>query len=290
MEFVCDHFVMVVYPSSWGPRADFSDPKNLAANSDRFLWTNPGHMYDLVVNTFLHFFHSGARQMLVYFKKPEVVETRYKPEAKFSLKIAERAEGVTLAGLQWLKGFFDFRKSDLGGIFQKNFIRQVTTFQAGLILMVVTRVLIAEQNPEEALRGWWLTIAGSILYVNWAWYVMQAGNYTDISRIEDKVEALKDRLVSIRQGMELKDPKLLEEGRQGILNFYREAKAPPEKMAQLEGLEPQALIEHAVNDPPFATKRNEFVPWSAVWAVVFVTTYLGVVLTVNSLDNEHFNN
>jgi len=45
--------------------------------------------------------------------------------------------------------------------------------------LFITRVLIAEQNPEEALRGWWLTIMGSSIYIGWVWYLLQAGNYTD---------------------------------------------------------------------------------------------------------------
>ncbi len=77
MEFVSDHIVVVGYPSFWGPRADLSDPKNLAADSNGGsvwnLWTNPGHLYDLVMNTYAHFFASGSRQMAVYYKKPEVV-------------------------------------------------------------------------------------------------------------------------------------------------------------------------------------------------------------------------
>ena len=228
--------------------------------------------------------------MLVYFKKPEVVETRYEPEAKFSLNIAEKTEGVTAAGLQWLKGLFDFRKSELGEVFQKNFIRQITTIQASFILLFITRVLIAEQNPEEALRGWWLTIMGSSIYIGWVWYLLQAGNYTDAPRIEDKVEELKGHLASIRKGGELSDPNLVEQGRQAILGFYREAKAPPEKMAQLEVLEPQALVEHARINPPFATKQNGAIQWTATWFTAFLTTYLGVILTVNSLDNDHLSN
>ena len=289
-EFTSDHVVVVGYPSFWGPRADLSDPKNLAADPSGTLWSSPGHLYDLVVNTWLHFFHSGARQMLVYYTRPDVVETHYDPEANSALDIADRQEGLLAGFGHWFQSLLDFRKSDLGGIFQKNWIRQITTFQAGLVLCLVTRILIAEQNPEEALRGWWLTLTGSTIYIGWAWYVLQAGNYTDNPRIGDRVEKLKDHLVSIRQGLELGDQKRLSAGRQGILDFYREARVSPEEIAELEALSDAALVERTVTDPPFATKPHGWVQWSAVWFTVFITTYLGVVLTVNSLDNDHLSN
>ena len=288
MEFKADHITMVLLPSFAGARANLGDPKNLAANPNGFLQTGPGQLYDIGYNMVAHYVFSGSRQMLVYYKKPEITENAYDP---LPPQLANRSENIFTGLAQWTRGLLDFRKSDLGGVFQKSFVKTLKTIQASFVIAVILRLLLAGQSPEYALRGWWLEYTGSCLYIQWIWYVTQAGNYTDVPRVANKVAELQTHLIKIQQGIELQNDELKAEGAKEVLALYEEhSKLSKTEMDRLHTLDAENLIEYTTQNPPFATQRHAFVPWSAAWLAVGVSTYLAISLIVESLDDSKLTN
>src|SRR3989338_4857139 len=291
MEFKQDHQFMVGYSGVHGPMANLDDPKNLAADPDGFLYIRTKQAYRMVLNTYAHLFSSGSRLMLVYFKKPPVLETNYTPEINTSLPISEVHESFLKGALNWWISLLDFRTSDLGGIFMRSLDKQVKTLQAGFIMSFVLLMCIAHKTPLEAVRSWYMQLTGSMIYIGWVWYITQAANLPDAPRVRNKLKNMKDHLVLLPTGIELQDPQLLEEGRTGLLELYEKNNTlSKEQRVQLETMDAQSLMAHVAAHPPFPTARHPYIPKIATWGAVGLSTFLAIHLTVKSLSSDELTN
>jgi len=226
-EFTTDHLMVVGIIGLIGERADLSHPENLSADPNGLLWTSGPHLYDLVTNTFAHFFASGASLALVFQGRPQVVETLYEPLENRLYQSKDRQQGFVNGSLEWIKDVVNPLKADLGGIVVKRLSKRLTTIQAGLTLALTFRWAFGGQDPSVALRAWSLFFLAAPWFYGWVWDPIQRGNQMQGERLKEREERLKEARRKISYGLrgvqnETPPEASLKEGYQELFQLYEE--------------------------------------------------------------------
>jgi len=206
-EFIFDHFLVVLYPSLFGERADPSDLKNRVADPDASLWTAGQFKTEVIQNTQAHLTASGSEMVLVYQGHPQIKETNYEPREGLMHPFAGKAERLGEGFLNWFasvgltlnkKEFIDnLKKSDLGTYAVRKMLKRLVVIQAAVTMAVGFRLAFTDQGVEQALRGYWLGLSAGLWAYSWPWLVLRQGNMLEGSRIEKN----KSKLDAIRKGI-----------------------------------------------------------------------------------------
>ncbi len=223
-EFVTDHAIVVLLPAFWGERADLALPDKLSADpngSISNLWTNGQHLYDIVLNTMAHLLVAGASTSLIYQGEPEVIEDNYRPEEEITLKSTDKVEGFMRGMFMWMKDVGNIPQSNVGGIIIKGFMKRFATMQAGLIMALTFRWLLAGQPIPQAIRGWLLGWFAGIWWYAWPWYPIQRGNQMEGQRFEEFNKKFDEAKIKISQGLRLSgSDDLLIKGYEELIGLY----------------------------------------------------------------------
>lgn len=288
-EFRYDHLMVVLVSAFIGKRADLSNPSKLSAEAGGFMWTSHEHNYDMVMNTFAHFFVSGASLALVFQKLRALEETRYMPKETLTYTSDPRKEGLLRGIGNWLSFGYGEREKDfgrddraertnlfqkgvnyaynfgtqgdIGGIMVKRVFKRLNTIQAGLSLAVTFRTIIGGQDFVTAMSAWALMFMAGHWFYGWIWDPIQRGNQMieeRISRNDREFEAAKFK---IHRGLKENDIELVQKGYDEMRALYE--KHNPKVIQQLKAIAEtefnnqlrEAYGERATVEP---SSQNEF--------------------------------
>lgn len=196
MEFISDTVFVILYTGLFGGRADLSKSKELMARADSPLATHPAAISDLAGNTVAHLLKSGSGNVLVYQGELSINEDSYTPKEDITLQSAAIEESYLSGFSKWffylgLTNPKRFVQSNTGAIAARNFIKSLTNIQASLILLTLFRIGVADQSPEEALRGFWLVSMQGFWAFAWPWILLRQGNLGEGQRIAERNEKLE---------------------------------------------------------------------------------------------------
>ncbi len=258
-EFRTDHLMVVLISAFFGARAKMSDPKSLTAQADGFMWTSHEHNYDMVLNTFAHFFVSGASLALVFQKLRPQQETNYLPKENFELMSDYRSEGFLKGVGNWLSFGYNERtdktetawkkpvdymynlgtEADIGGIMVKRVKKRLNTIQAGLTLALVFRTAIGGLDPVMALQAWALMFMAGHWFYGWVWDPVQRGNQMIDERVEKHNREFLQSKLNISRGLKENNMEMVEKGYKEINRLYH--KYNPNAIKLLEKTFDQAI-------------------------------------------------
>jgi|GEM_PF-6215459 len=205
-EFTVDHAMVVGIVAFYGDRANLTKPEQLAADASGFLWTSKAHWYDVFLNTFAHFFMSGASMALVFQKPKTQLSRNYEPKEHYIYSAVDREQGLRSATYHWIKDVANPLKADLGGIMIKRFFKRFTTFTAGLTMSVGLRTALysAQLGTTKALllaKGAWLfNFFAAQWFYGWIWDPVQRGNQLESERFSENQEKLKAAQYKLNRG------------------------------------------------------------------------------------------
>lgn len=205
-EFTIDHAMVVGIVAFYGDRANLAHPDQLAADPNGFLWTSRAHWYDVFLNTFAHFFISGASMALV-FQKPKVkLSENYRPKENFVYAVADREQGFMSATYHWIKDVSNPIKADIGGVMIKRFFKRFTTFTAGLTMSVGLRTVLYSSQLGLAKAfllaksAWLFAFFAAQWFYGWIWDPVQRGNQLESERFAENMEKLKEAQFKLSRG------------------------------------------------------------------------------------------
>ncbi len=199
--FVSDHLMVVLIMAFIGERADLSDPRNLAANANEALWTNPPHWSDVGSNTYAHFFVAGSKRALVFQSVKPEDSSAYEPVEYLWTDSLNRREGIGRTAYQWVRNVIDPRRSDIGQIALKTFFKRLTTIQAAFVMTLAFRMGLGGQDFGQAMLGWLLFFFAGQWYYAWPWDVIDRGTHLEGERIEEMKMELKKAFATVSQGL-----------------------------------------------------------------------------------------
>lgn len=251
-EFRTDHLMVVLISAFIGDRAKMADPKSLTAQADGFMWTSHEHNYDMVLNTFAHFFVSGASLALVFQKLRPQQETNYLPKEQFELMSDYRHEGFWRGVGNWLSFGYNERtdkteslakkpiqymynlgtEADIGGIMVKRVKKRLNTIQAGLTLALVFRTAIGGLDPVMALQAWALMFMAGHWFYGWVWDPVQRGNQMIDERLEKHNREFMEAKLNISRGLKENNLEMVEKGYREMTALFE--KYNPKAVAQLK--------------------------------------------------------
>lgn len=275
-EFTIDHLMVVGIVGLYGERADLSHPEHLAADANGFLWTSRAHWYDMFLNTFSHFFLSGASLSLVFQKLRPQVAKNYAPIEDYRFESRERSQGFVSATKDWMQVFNPI-KSDLGGIITKRFLKRFTTMTAGITMMLVLRVGIWNMGIENALLAWSFNFIAAQWFFGWIWDPVQRGNEMEGERLEQMTKKLKEARQKINRGN-------FEEGRGELQALYEQYNPKVLKLFDLSKMSKAELIVLSIDQPPVFTQANKWLSWVTTWTAAVGSTVMAIPLSVILMD------
>lgn len=225
-EFVLDHISMAVIYSLIGARADMSHPENLAADSNGFLWTGRGNLYDMFFNTYAHFFVTGARAALVYQTVKAEDAKEYFPIEDYTYRGNEREQPFLSGAFEWVKEILTTTKSDLGHYFVKSFTKRFATIQSGIVMTSVFQGLLLHRSLDQAILAFSISFFAGQWFYGWVWDPVQRGNQMEEERFESMKEALENARYKISRGLREANTKAaqkrIQQGYRELFALYRE--------------------------------------------------------------------
>lgn len=275
-EFTIDHLMVVGIVGLYGERADLSHPEHLAADAQGFLWTSRAHWYDMFLNTFSHFFLSGASLSLVFQKLRPQVAKNYAPIEDYRFESRERGQSLFSASKDWMQVFNPI-KSDLGGIITKRFLKRFTTMTAGITMMLILRVGIWNMGIENALLAWSFNFVAAQWFFGWIWDPVQRGNEMEGERLEEMTKKLQQARQKINRGD-------FEEGRAELKSLYEKYNPKVLKLFELEKMSKNELLVLSVDQPPVFTTANKWLSWVTTWTAAVGSTIMAIPLSVILMD------
>ena len=236
-EFAFDHFFVTIEPAFWGDRANPKDPGSLTFKPEggRWynLWTNPGHVYDVVYNIMLHFFMAGSLNALAYqeeelFKKEE----RYQPMEAQRFALSDRKQGFWRGAAHWISNFKMtkecIKKHDMGGYYMINFKNTLASIQAFFLIGIVFRWGIGGQTLNQAFRAFLLFYIARPWTYYWPWPIIGRGNNMMDGDITEAKKEYSDTLVRLSQA--LRELQATEgENKEALKKAYRDLVAMHER-------------------------------------------------------------
>ncbi|CAN5700938.1 hypothetical protein BH10BDE1_BH10BDE1_02230 [soil metagenome] len=280
-EFTIDHLMVIGIVGLYGERADLSHPEHLAADAHGFMWTSRAHWYDMFLNTFSHFFLSGASMALVFQKVKPRVAANYAPIEDYQYETREGAQGLWSASKDWLQVFNPI-KSDLGGIIIKRFTKRFTTLTAGITMMLLLRVGVWNMGIHNALMAWSFNFITAQWFFGWIWDPVQRGNEMEGERLEEAQTRLKVARRNINRGD-------LEVGRSELKALYTKYNAKVLKLYDIEKMSKDELLLLSVDQAPVYTKANKWMSWITTWTAAVGSTVMAIPLSVILMDEKLLN-
>lgn len=244
-EFRNDHLMVVLLTAFVGDRADLSNPKSLTADRNGFLFTSHEHNYDMAINTFAHFFVSGASLALVFQKLRALQETNYLPKEDFEFMSRQREEGFLRGLKSWFTVDYANREdkpknplkrgvhfmyhvgteADFGGIMVKRVSKRLSTIQAGVTMAVVLRTMVGGQDLGTAMSAWALMFIAGHWFYGWVWDPVQRGNQMTEERIEKLDRELKEHRFELSRALKESDWERADRAYQKIVRLYEKFNA-----------------------------------------------------------------
>lgn len=278
-EFTIDHLMVVAIVGLYGERADLSHPEHLAADAHGLLWTSKAHWFDIFMNTFSHFFVSGAATALVFQKVKATDAVNYGPVENFIYETKARTQGLASAMYTWTKDVATPWKADMGGIIIRRLLKRTTTLTAGLTMTFVLRAGVFGNDVSFALAAWFFNFIAAQWFFGWIWDPIQRGNQMERERFEKMENDLKDARYELMRGDEAK-------GREAIEALYRQNNPSVLSEYKLAALSKDQVLDLTMLQPPVYTQRNAAMSWITNWAGAVGSTVLAIPLSVILMDHN----
>lgn len=220
-QFVVDYWLSVVQIGVVGDRANMHEPHDLAAKEGAFLWTSPGHRFDMVDQIRIYVLSVPASFAMTYQDPSAVRESGYDPVESISMEGRQVRESFRKGIKTWMKVTFDPKQADVyGQIAMRGLVRSIKTMQYGLVMSLVARVLAAGQGVGPALGAFAYGMIWSKWGYGYVWDPINLGN----QRYENKFADRKAQVISanskLAQGLRLDDAELLKEGYAEAAKLY----------------------------------------------------------------------
>lgn len=291
-EFVSDHLLCVYLIALVGERADLSHPQNLAAApTPATLWSTPGHLTDMGLNTYSHFFVAGARMSLQYQQVKPQEETAYQPYEDITVHSPDKEQSFWKGLARWLPDTLNPMKADLAQTLWGFTIRQMQTIQAYFIMNISMRMLLGNQSLHDAVLGSSIFWLASFWYIAWMWMPAAAGNNYHgnfFAQVNSRITAARRHILwASRQTDPEKAKAYLEQGTEEMKALYKELNPKAVDKIDLSGdlaTQAQALLELSKTEPPLERRPNSTVVFLPSMLAALVTTYAAVPLIVATYD------
>jgi hypothetical protein len=205
-EFTIDHLMVVGIVAFYGERADLSNPSQLAANPNGFLWTSSSHWNDIFLNTFAHFFVSGSQMTLVFQKPRPQTAKNYGPKEDYLWVSQDRPQGFKSGVWSWIKDVSNPLKADIGGVMLKRLSVRAKTFTANLTMNVGIRTIMlsSKYGMMKALAlaksAWIFNFFAGQWFYGFVWDPIQTGNRLEGERFARQESELKQAKYLLSQG------------------------------------------------------------------------------------------
>ena len=201
-EFTSDHAMVVAVPAVMGERAQTNDPSVIAHRPGDFLFTNPQHGVDIVYNATIHLFMAAPGRTLVYQSLKPEVDYSYGAVENLNTHASPKEEPFVTASTKWFSNLLDFRNSNLGAYYVKNFVKRFTTMQAPLVTNIPMRWGMTDQTLGESIRAYAYTWTSSELKYAWPWVIIGRGNDMEETRIDDQRTAIEAASIDISRAIQ----------------------------------------------------------------------------------------
>ena len=215
-----DHASTVIVPVLSTQRSEITDTSVIAHRPNDFLFTNPTHASDLLINLNYNFNVSAATRALVFQSLKAIEDKNYDSIAYLNTQATEREEPYINAAILWFSKLFQFRESNLGAYYARSAFKNITTMQAQAVSNIAIRMLLTDQNFDQATRAFAYTWAGAELAFDWPWTPVTRANEMEENRIEKNRNELQRLSIEIHQAVEQKDYSRLSKAQALLANLY----------------------------------------------------------------------
>lgn len=223
--FVVDQPMTVMVTDFIGSRTNFAEPEHLAGDMLRgSIAGTPGFQFEMSQNTYIHLTTSGAANALVHQKLRPVREGNYDPITNITIESDSRPQKAVSSIVSMVRQVADYRKSDLGGLAWRGFVKRFNTMQAGFAATYVFRYMVGHQSFDESLKAWALFfLAGTWIYGFW-WLPVQQSIVLPAKQNGKRNAYLRTARAEIDQGLREEDPvlskELLRNGYRRMMRLY----------------------------------------------------------------------
>jgi hypothetical protein len=232
-QFVSDYLLTVFQVGLVGDRANLSDPQALAANEHSFMWTTPGHRFDMIDQIRIYMINVPARMSLVYQEAAETKESSYSPIERSSLDGKETTEAFGKSVLQWSLGAGNIVKVNYGVYFMRGLQRTVKSIQANLIMSMIGRMAFAGQSFVAAAPAFAYGILWGQWQFGWLWEPINRGNQLYEERLDEIKEKITAAKFKIGKGLRMDDAKQIAEGYKELAALYEKTSGVPTEIKQM---------------------------------------------------------
>jgi hypothetical protein len=220
-QFVVDYWLSVVQIGVIGDRSDMKHPDHLAAKEGAFLWTTPGHRFDMVDQIRIYVLSVPASFAMTYQDPSQVRETGYDPIENISMEGRQVRESFRKGIKTWIKVAFDPTQADqYGKIAMRGLVRSIKTMQYGLVMSLVARVVAAGQGIGPALGAFVYGMIWSKWAYGFPWDPINLGNQRYENKFAERKAQLTAANAKVAQGLRLDDAELLRAGYDELARLY----------------------------------------------------------------------
>lgn len=220
-QFVVDYWLSVVQIGVIGDRADMKHPDHLAAKDGSFLWTSPGHRFDMVDQIRIYVLSVPASFAMSYQDPSQVRETGYDPIENISMEGRQVRETFRKGIKTWIKLAFDPTQADqYGKIAMRGLVRSIKTMQYGLVMSLVARVFAAGQSIGPAFGAFVYGMIWSKWAYGFPWDPINLGNQRYENKFAERNAQLIAANAKVAQGLRLDNAELLRTGYDELARLY----------------------------------------------------------------------
>ena len=260
-QFIVDYSLGIGQMGFLGARAELNHPENLAAQGELLsvgsalnLWTNPAHKSDMLEQVIIYGVKVPASMVLTYQKMHIFTSQAMDPIEWTTGKGVEKTQSYGEGMLDWMRGVSNLKRVDFDKYSRKGLMRQLTTFQAALIMSLGTRILLGHQS---AINATFATIYGTLMgywSFAWLWTPVNRGNQIYEEKLEDLGNQFRDAKTTLSQGLRTDDLDKVHEGSKSLMALFNHERLSPE----ISGIFKESKNIFALPAEEIAAVRAEF--------------------------------
>jgi len=292
--FVLEYLLTITQEGLIGKRADLSNKGALAADPNGVLWTGEKQLGDKM-NMLRSQLMNPAALTMVYQPPGSVSEGNYSPIETMTLKTAIHPESLIEGGRTLFKEVTNLPKADYPSIFLRSIFSRLKTFQAPMIFMVSTRMVLGGDSTVDAFR----LFAVYTIWSQWAYvfvlHIVDRGSQMYEQKFAGPNKRFELAQVKLSQGLNLKDDRLAQDGFQELVELYENTEKLPQEISDtLKSSEEifksspeerevalQELLEYTKLNAPFKNAPSRLVSNIFVILGSLTATYLSGALFVS---------
>lgn len=301
-----DYQLTALQMGALGARADLAIPGDLAADPNGPLYTNRGHLTDMVEDLRINNVNIPAEMALVYQREAAIRATEYMPIQEMTLRGEIKSDALMRGLWLWVKGAANLKEAKYKDVYFRELVKGFKTIQAVMLFSIASRVFIGDQTlVVAALATTYVWIWMKWKY-NWPWAIINRGNESYEVAIETQRREFMNLKVDLDQALKLDQSRETAESYVRLVEYSRQQKAdlPPyladfeseirdllatdptpaqfEEASRLLRENSAALIDHLLKNPVVPTQGNQKILKLATIIGSVSTTFLASGLFADS--------